>query len=167
MFPLCSRFFLSRYVKKLQEEIKGIEKNHSSAKTEEEKLKIIGLKTTSNIQTLIRDLFHTPPSFKSAVHLSWVAPKQRFVAANISTTNNSDQVGAAPKRHAPITFSNGKNEDSQGPKKAKNSSASLYSPPSGKFSSKFESNIRNRPRNSGNNSRFRSGPMKNRNFRRK
>lgn len=44
-------------------------------KTEENQIKVTALKTTSNISILIRDLFHSPPSFKSKIQLSWVIKK--------------------------------------------------------------------------------------------
>lgn len=164
-------FLTFSYVKKLQEDIKG--KNASDPKTEEEKLKIIGLKTTSNIQTLIRDLFHSPPSFKSVVRLSWVSPKPRnFIKVKPADAEaaKEEEKPATAKRHAPITFdsSNGKSEDTRGAKKAKTGNGqTMYSPPGGKFSA----NIRggqgrqggnfggNRSRNGGGggNNRFRSG----------
>lgn len=157
--------FLFSYVKKLQEDVKG--KNPSDPKTEEEKLKIIGLKTTSNIQTLIRDLFHSPPSFKSVVRLSWVTPKPRNTIKVAPAEAAEEKVTAtATKRHAPITFSNGKSDDTRGPKQAKSSNGQqqMYSPPGGKFSSKFGNNsgrgggnFGNRSRNGGGNNRFRSG----------
>lgn len=183
-----SNFLHFSYVKKLQEDIKGSDKKPSEPKTEEEKLKIIGLKTTSNIQTLIRDLFHSPPSFKSVVRLSWVTPKQRNAIKIAAVEKIADEVTSPTpaKRHAPITFSNGKSEDTRGPKQAKSSNGggqAMYSPPGGKFSSKFgnnngrasgNNNGGNRSRNAGGNNRFRSGgggggggPMRNRNFRRK
>ena len=34
-------------------------------------MKVVALKTISNISTLIRDLFHNPPSYKSNISLSW------------------------------------------------------------------------------------------------
>lgn len=57
------------YMKKLQEALRG--KTGDELKSEENKLKVVALKTTSNINTLIKDLFHTPPSFKSNIALSW------------------------------------------------------------------------------------------------
>lgn len=154
------------YVKKLQEDIKGQKAN--DPKTEEEKLKIIGLKTTSNIQALIRDLFHSPPSYKSVVRLSWVTPKPKNAIKIAPSKAVEEEKAPLPgaKRHAPITFSNGGSEDSQGPKQAKGSNGQqVYSPPTGKFSSKFKSgnsgrqggNFGNRSRNGGGNNRFRSG----------
>lgn len=75
-----SKFF-HRYIKKLQESIKG--KTPEELKSDENQIKITALKTTSNISTLIRDLFHSPPSFKSLVNLSWVVK---------ATTTNNQQV---------------------------------------------------------------------------
>lgn len=115
------------YIKKLQEAVK--DKTTEEKKSEENQIKITALRTTSNISTLIRDLFHTPPSFKSAIHLSWVAPK---------TKGDSKSPG---KRHAAITFDeNGKSKDSKGPKHAKGSTGTqkVYTPPSGKYSGKVQ-----------------------------
>lgn len=57
------------YMKKLRETLQG--KTEAELKTDEHKLKVVALKTTTNINTLIKDLFHTPPSFKSNINLSW------------------------------------------------------------------------------------------------
>lgn len=113
-------------------------------------MKIIGLKTTSNIQTLIRDLFHSPPSFKSIVRLSWVQPKTKnqikLTPAATATEKNGDEkkeTAAPVKRHAPITFDNGDGDSTPRPAKQarKNNSngngQQMYSPPGGKFSSRF------------------------------
>lgn len=156
-------------MKKLQEDIKG--KKASDPKTEEEKLKIMGLKTTSNITTLIRDLFHSPPSYKSTISLSWVTPKPRNTIKITPAVASEELPATTPtgaKRHAPITFSNGKTEDTRGPKQAKSSNGNgqqMYSPPGGKYSSKFGNNNTgrqggnsgNRSRNGGGNNKFRSG----------
>ncbi|XP_055547126.1 apoptosis inhibitor 5 homolog [Wyeomyia smithii] len=115
------------YIKKLQETVK--DKTAEEKKSEENQIKITALITTSNISTLIRDLFHTPPSFKSVIHLSWVAPKP-----------NGDSKSPG-KRHAAITFDeNGKSKDSKGPKHAKGSTGAqkVYTPPSGKYSGKVQ-----------------------------
>lgn len=61
------------YIKKLQEAVKG--KTPEELKTEENHIKVTALKTTSNINSLIRDLFHSPPSFKTSISLSWVSRK--------------------------------------------------------------------------------------------
>lgn len=142
--------FLSRntqgYVKKLQEEIKA-GKVSKEPKTDEDKLKVIGLMTTSNIQTLIRELYH--PAYKVVVKLSWVPAKSKH-AIKIDKKEEETEAAAVvsatgTKRHAPITFSNGnKTAESGGggsttPKHARYSSQTVYTPPSGKFSSRFNS----------------------------
>ena len=54
------------YIKSLREALKD-----ADLKSEENKIRAVALKTTSNINTMIKDLFHTPPSYKSTVSLSW------------------------------------------------------------------------------------------------
>ncbi|XP_063379664.1 apoptosis inhibitor 5 isoform X2 [Cydia fagiglandana] len=61
------------YIKKLKEVTK--DKKGDDANSEENKLKVVALKTTSNINTLIRDIFRSPPSFKSRVQLSFLSKK--------------------------------------------------------------------------------------------
>lgn len=103
------------YLKKLQEALKG--KIPAELRSEENQIKVTALKTTSNITTLIRDLFHTPPSFKSKITLSWLA------------SDKSEKEEGALKRKNAISF------DNANAKKANKSSAQVYSPPSGKYSS--------------------------------
>ncbi|XP_055295785.1 apoptosis inhibitor 5 homolog [Sitodiplosis mosellana] len=151
------------YIKKLQEAVKGKapKKGDDEATTNEYQIKLIALKTTSNISTLIRDLFHNPPIFRSVVQLSWITKK----------SNDSN------KRHAPITFQSDANNDEKRKKVGAKSTTSptssseqrLYKTPSGKFSGKVSnySNNRNNNRNgNGGGFRQRNGPGKNRNFRR-
>uniref|UniRef100_A0A182QUY3 Apoptosis inhibitor 5/fibroblast growth factor 2-interacting factor 2 n=1 Tax=Anopheles farauti TaxID=69004 RepID=A0A182QUY3_9DIPT len=132
------------YIKKLQEAVKG--KTAEEMKSEENQIKVTALKTTSNISTLIRDLFHSPPSFKSVVQLSWVVPKGKKAAQQQQQKQNESNTKAGNKRHAPITFDgNGKSAgDSKGPKQGKvgNSTGSqkMYTPPSGKYSGKLHRN---------------------------
>jgi hypothetical protein len=58
---------VQNYIKKLRESLSSA----GDGESDENKLKFIALKTTTNINTLIRDLFHSPPTFKSVIHLSW------------------------------------------------------------------------------------------------
>ncbi|EDW90172.1 apoptosis inhibitor 5 homolog [Drosophila yakuba] len=122
------------YIKKLEEALKG--KTGEELKTEENQLKQTALKTTSNINVLIRDLFHSPPIFKHDIVLSWIVPK-------------NNKLG---KRHAPITFgekaaANGKEKDQEPEKKARASNdQKFYSPPSGKYSNKVNQNYGNNNR---------------------
>lgn len=71
-FRLRLQYFargIQGYIKKLREAISG--KSEEELKSEENQLKVVALKTTNNINSLIKDLFHSPPSFKSIIHLSW------------------------------------------------------------------------------------------------
>ncbi|KAH8246639.1 hypothetical protein KR038_012184 [Drosophila bunnanda] len=122
------------YIKKLEEALKG--KSAEELKSEENQLKQTALKTTSNINVLIRDLFHSPPIFKHDIVLSWIVPKATMLG----------------KRHAPITFgdkaaANGKEKEQDQEKKARQSNdQKFYSPPSGKYSNKVNQNYGNNNR---------------------
>ncbi|XP_076328745.1 apoptosis inhibitor 5-like isoform X2 [Tachypleus tridentatus] len=111
------------YIKKLRAALQG--KKGEELKTEENKLKVVALKTTSNINTLIRDLFHNPPSYKSTITLSW------------KKTSESSPTGPKRSERTPITFD-------EGPKQAKKAVPSnkgereIYIPPSGKYSTKVK-----------------------------
>ncbi|XP_059480224.1 apoptosis inhibitor 5 [Neocloeon triangulifer] len=107
------------YMKKLKEMLSG--KSQAQLKSEENAIKAVALKTTTNILALIKDLFHTPPIYKSNIILSWtsVAPKK-------------DE--GAFKRHAPITF------DGNGAKMPRKSDEQArYQPPGGKYSERITS----------------------------
>lgn len=54
-------------------------KSEGDLKSDENKLKVVALKTTSNINTLIKDLFHSPPATKAVTTLSWKTPSQEQV----------------------------------------------------------------------------------------
>jgi hypothetical protein len=117
------------YVKKLQTDIK---EETVDPKTDEEKIKIIGLKTTSNIQTLIRDLYH--PSYKSVINLSWTNEKAKTPTNSITApaaTKTNEQSNNTNNRKRPIAFT--KKDGPSNHKQAKQ----MYSPPSGKFSSRI------------------------------
>lgn len=136
------------YMKKLQEALRG--KTGEELKSDENRLKVVALKTTSNINTLIKDLFHTPPSFKSSVTLSWKH-------ANASYSNDreivKDIIKAGNKRHTPITF-----EGETSPKHPRTGGTNpreIYTPPSGKYSNKVSSYMPQRGGVRGNRSRGR------------
>ncbi|KAK3923937.1 Apoptosis inhibitor 5 [Frankliniella fusca] len=116
------------YMKKLQEALRG--KTGEELKSEENKLKVVALKTTSNINTLIKDLFHTPPSFKSVITLSW---KPASTSYTNDRAKENDTIRAGNKRHTPITFGE------TSPKHARtvgSNQREIYTPPSGKYSNK-------------------------------
>ena len=57
------------YIRKLKEFLAN--KSKSERLKEENKIKSVALKCTLNNQTLIKDLFHTPPSYKAKIIVSW------------------------------------------------------------------------------------------------
>nr|XP_026491582.1 apoptosis inhibitor 5 [Vanessa tameamea] len=135
------------YIKKLKEVTQS--KKGEDANTEENKLKIAALKTTSNINTLIRDIFRTPPSFKSKVHLSFQTKKVEKEITS-SDTEDKDKSSSGSKRHRPITFDNG--EQKEAPEKRARSgdrNLKMYTPPSGKYSSRLNTTGRFSGPNSG------------------
>ncbi|XP_047003170.1 apoptosis inhibitor 5 [Schistocerca americana] len=139
------------YIKKLREALQG--KSPEDLRSEENKIKVVALKTTSNINTLIKDLFHSPPSYKSDIILSWKP-------TNSSAAKESTSPGQ--KRHTPITFTSGDSSASKQPKTDK-SPRELYQPPSGKYSNKVSSYTPTRGRGRG---RGRGGFRGNRGWRR-
>jgi len=60
------------YMRKLRENLAGKSGGSSaSSSSPEYKVKAEALKSTTNINSLIKDLLHTPPSFKTKIRLSW------------------------------------------------------------------------------------------------
>lgn len=91
------------------------------------KIKIVALRTTNNINTLIKDLFRNPPSYKAMVNLSFKP---------LGTKPSAPSDSAAGKRPGitPITFQSG--DEPSKPKKGRGTEVPIYSPPAGKFSEK-------------------------------
>ncbi|XP_014213934.1 apoptosis inhibitor 5 [Copidosoma floridanum] len=168
-FRLRLQYFargIQGYIKKLREAING--KSEEELKTKENQIKVIALKTTNNINTLIKDLFHTPPSFKSVIHPSW--------KTIVSKEKKSDKITIGQKRHTPITFGNGNSITSSNSNNSNNHASNkrmkvdsvrnnkIYTPPSGKYSSNISSNygnnrgrFQNNQRYNNNNGRVNSG----------
>ncbi|KAJ7416909.1 Apoptosis inhibitor 5 [Willisornis vidua] len=71
---------LQGYIRQLRLALQG--KTGEALKTEENKIKVVALKITNNINVLIKDLFHIPPSYKSTVTLSW-KPVQKADARGV------------------------------------------------------------------------------------
>uniref|UniRef100_S4PRT4 Apoptosis inhibitor n=1 Tax=Pararge aegeria TaxID=116150 RepID=S4PRT4_9NEOP len=129
------------YIKKLKEVTQG--KKGEDANTEENKLKLVALKTTSNINTLIRDIFRTPPSFKSKVQLSFQSKKAEKEATHSIEAEEVDKQTSVSKRHRPITFDN--RDQKESPEKRPRSgdrNLKMYTPPSGKYSSRLNNSGR-------------------------
>ncbi|XP_007455877.1 PREDICTED: apoptosis inhibitor 5 isoform X3 [Lipotes vexillifer] len=107
---------LQVYIRQLRLALQG--KTGEALKTEENKIKVVALKITNNINVLIKDLFHIPPSYKSTVTLSW-KPVQK-VEIGQKRANEDTTSGSPPKK------------SSAGPKR---DARQIYNPPSGKYSS--------------------------------
>ncbi|XP_060568151.1 apoptosis inhibitor 5-like [Ruditapes philippinarum] len=120
------------YIKQLRQDLQG--KTGDALKTEESKLKVCALKVTSNINSLIKDLFHNPPSYKCMVTLSWRPATKTVTSPGGGTTQT------AQKRFTPITYEGAANGASN-PKKTNREARQLYAPPSGKFSEKAGSYV--------------------------
>lgn len=138
------------YIKKLKEVTQG--KKGEEANTEESKLKIAALKTTSNINTLIRDIFRTPPSFKSRVQLSFQHKKAEKDISLANEWQEKEKHSPGSKRHRPITFENGEQKSAEKRSRSGDRNLKMYTPPSGKYSSRLNSTRPNVGRYSGPNS---------------
>ncbi|XP_073434649.1 apoptosis inhibitor 5 [Dendrobates tinctorius] len=106
---------LQVYIRQLRLALQG--KTGDSLKTEENKIKVVALKITNNINVLIKDLFHNPPSYKSTVTLSWKPVQktefgQKRSSEDTSSSSPPKKIIAGPKRD----------------------SRQIYNPPSGKYS---------------------------------
>ncbi|KAG5274089.1 hypothetical protein AALO_G00159040 [Alosa alosa] len=110
---------LQVYIRQLRVALQG--KTGEALKTDENKIKVVALKITNNINVLIKDLFHNPPSYKSTVTLSW-KPVQREAAAVGEKRPPGDDVGTGTtvKKLAPAL--------------PRRDARQIYNPPSGKYS---------------------------------
>ena len=57
------------YIRKLDEFLKG--KSRLDLKNEDVQLKLVAQRSAKNISAIIKDLFHSPPSYKTKVIVSW------------------------------------------------------------------------------------------------
>lgn len=106
------------YIKQLRQALEG--KTGDALKTDENKIKVVALKITSNINALIKDLFHNPPSYKTPIIPSWKpfvkkTPEPKAAEAGQKRTTSTESNGASGKKQS-------------------RKDVTLYSPPGGKFS---------------------------------
>lgn len=145
-FKLRLQYFargIQGYIKTLRESLQG--KKAEELKTEENKMKVVALKTISNINTLIRDLFHNPPSYKSNISLSWkplpstLPPASQKRALQAENADGKEAAGTKRPAHTPITFDDGtdKMRKLSAPTAVK-SPREIYMVPSGKYSTKVK-----------------------------
>lgn len=113
------------YIKQLRMALQG--KTGEALKSEEDKIKIVALRTTNNINTLIKDLFRNPPSYKASVTLS-------FKPLGSKATGAANSGAAKRPGITPITFQSG--DETTKAKKGRGTEIPIYSPPAGKFSEK-------------------------------
>ncbi|KAJ8417005.1 hypothetical protein AAFF_G00282320 [Aldrovandia affinis] len=110
---------LQVYIRQLRVALQG--KTGEALKTEENKIKVVALKITNNINVLIKDLFHNPPSYKSTITLSW-KPVQKTEAAGQKRPSGEEMgagAGAMVKKLSPLP---------------RRDARQIYNPPSGKYS---------------------------------
>ncbi|XP_023013648.1 apoptosis inhibitor cassowary [Leptinotarsa decemlineata] len=98
---------------------------------DDEKIKIAPA-VLDNITTLIKDLFYTTPVYKCNIHLSFKSLEKKI---KLSPENPQ----APQKRHAPIHFESSNGSTNKQIRSNKGAENKLYTPPSGKFSSNFQS----------------------------
>ncbi|XP_029210992.1 apoptosis inhibitor 5-like [Acropora millepora] len=115
------------YIKQLRLSLQG--KTGVALQEDENKIKIVALRTTSNINALIKDLFHNPPSFKSTVTLSWKTPAKNQPTTPVAKKENTNTVDEKRKRAGitPITFD--LPPETKSPKKTRGSTVTVYTPP--------------------------------------
>ncbi|KAG7473854.1 hypothetical protein MATL_G00100080 [Megalops atlanticus] len=110
---------LQVYIRQLRVALQG--KTGDALKTEENKIKVVALKITNNINVLIKDLFHNPPSYKSTITLSW-KPVQKTEAAGQKRPSGEElgaESGTTVKKLSPLP---------------RRDARQIYNPPSGKYS---------------------------------
>ena len=60
------------YIRKLDEFVKGKKKEELSS--EENQVKVVALRLAKNIASIIKELFHSPPSYRAKIVVSWREP---------------------------------------------------------------------------------------------
>ncbi|XP_071955186.1 apoptosis inhibitor 5-like isoform X2 [Antedon mediterranea] len=118
------------YMKQLRADLR--DKTGDVLKSDENKIKVVALKITTNINALIKDLFRNPPGYGCIITLSW-KPIQK------ATTEQTQQQQSVKRGNiTPITFS-----ESGPAKKAtvgggnkQRGARGVYHPPGGRYSAK-------------------------------
>ncbi|XP_075588063.1 apoptosis inhibitor cassowary isoform X2 [Dermatophagoides farinae] len=130
------------YVNKLKKVISTLKP--SELKTPENKIKMIALKATSNINSLTKDFFKIPPSYKTSIQLSFKSSKSTttlHAAASIPTlaSDKTDNGGDSSSTADPATITK-KRPLITAPEGSETTSSTtvkrerkFYQPPVGKF----------------------------------
>lgn len=101
------------YIKELRNSLSNT--SITAKENEENKIRRVALKVTTNIDVLIKDLFHNPPSYKSTISLSW-----KMTEPNANQAKRSLSVSSIDS-----------NKDNEATKKP---TRGVYHPPTGKYS---------------------------------
>lgn len=88
-------------------------------KAEETKMKAIALRTMNNINSLIKDLFRSPPTFKTVITLSWKPVTATVVKTGLTSIKREAEESSEDRKHM---------------KRDSKVGRELYAPPSGKYS---------------------------------
>ncbi|RWS27510.1 apoptosis inhibitor 5-like protein [Leptotrombidium deliense] len=134
---------VQNYIKKLKESLTTVKTEER--KSEEHRLKCAALRTTSNINLLIKDLFKNPPASKVVVNLSWKPVKKMTPHLPQTFSTPVTKTTQAPTATADTENSGTKRKAVTAPEgsKPKKEFRQFYAPPSGKFSSNITTNFQN------------------------
>lgn len=132
------------YIRKLDEFIKG--KSKMELSSEENQLKLVAQRSAKNISAVIKDLFHSPPSYKTKIIVSWRPLNDKIALSAAKTTPSvaglkrksiSFEGDSTNKKPANSSGINQSNQRKSGPFKKRPAMGlnKVYAPPQGKYSS--------------------------------
>ncbi|RNA30903.1 apoptosis inhibitor 5 isoform X2 [Brachionus plicatilis] len=122
------------YIKELRNTLINSSLNaKTDADNEENKIRRVALKVTTNIDALIKDLFHNPPAYKTSITLSWKSSQSL-------EAQDSQQPNKQNKRSLSVTNDSAELEGSA----KKKPERGIYQPPTGKYSTQNASNGKRR-----------------------
>jgi len=116
------------YIRKLREFLAN--KSAVELNAKENKLKSTALKSVTNINSLIKDLFHSPPSYKTKIIVSWKPQLEEKAAVKRKSITFDDRT----EKKTPEGPTNAKKKFVKTPARAMGIKG-VYQPPQGKYSS--------------------------------
>lgn len=137
------------YIRKLDEFIKS--KTKAELSKEENQVRVVAHRSANNISRIIKDLFHTPPSYKAQIIVSWRPPNDKVAKAAVvvsSSAKSQLQKGGSLKRKSisfedtnPTASPNKAIKKANTPYQSKKrpfGNGKVYAPPQGKYSAKLD-----------------------------
>ena len=79
------------YIKELRNLLLATSSPLNSKPNEEDKIRRVALKVTTNIDSLIKDFFHNPPVYKTAITASWRVVAENQVRPTKKTRKNKNK----------------------------------------------------------------------------